>query len=82
LSFHSNDDALFDSSNIATQPFLSFTNQCNTFRCFDLSLRQRNSEWGIRDLEMVIEEAQRYGLEFIESIEMPANNLCVLFRKI
>jgi Protein of unknown function (DUF938) len=51
-------------------------------RCFDLSLRQRNEEWGIRDLEIVIREAQLHGLSFMETIEMPANNLCVLFRKL
>ena len=47
-----------------------------------MSLRQRNDEWGIRDLEMVIQEAQNNGLVFMESVEMPANNLCVLFRKV
>ena len=50
-------------------------------RCFDVSLRQRNEAWGIRDLEMVVKEAQSHGLLFVETIEMPANNLCVIFRK-
>ena len=48
---------------------------------FDLSLRQRNSEWGIRDLEAVIEEAKKCDFLFDRTVEMPANNLCVIFRK-
>jgi len=48
---------------------------------FDVSLRSRNPEWGIRNLEDVIAAAQKEGLEFVQSVEMPANNLSVLFRK-
>ncbi len=49
---------------------------------FDESLRARNPEWGIRDLDAVRELAGRHGLEFVERIEMPANNQCVVFRKL
>ncbi|KAL7541203.1 hypothetical protein ACHAXR_012649 [Thalassiosira sp. AJA248-18] len=48
---------------------------------FDGSLRSRNAQWGVRNLEDVIEVAKTEGLEFVQSIEMPANNLSVLFRK-
>jgi hypothetical protein len=48
---------------------------------FDLSLRQRDKQWGVRDLEMVIKEAEINGLRFVETVEMPANNLSVLFCK-
>jgi Protein of unknown function (DUF938) len=51
-------------------------------RIFDNSLRQRDALWGLRDLELVIKEAEANGLTFLETIEMPANNLVVLFRKI
>ena len=53
-----------------------------SIRRFDASLRQRNADWGIRDLELVIQEALGNGLTFIETIEMPANNLCVIFQKL
>ena len=46
---------------------------------FDLALRDRNSDWGIRDLEQVIEVAALVSLELQEVIEMPANNLSVVF---
>lgn len=49
---------------------------------FDESLRERNSEWGVRDLEAVEAVAQQHGMRIQETIEMPANNLCVVFVKI
>jgi hypothetical protein len=42
----------------------------------------RNPDWGVRDLEMVIEEATACGLTMMENIEMPANNLSVIYTKI
>jgi len=48
---------------------------------FDRSLRARDPEWGIRDLETVIDEAARNGLVHAETVAMPANNLSVIFRK-
>ncbi len=50
-------------------------------RNFDRSLLSRNPEWGIRNLEDVIDVAKKEGLEFVKSVEMPANNLSVLFCK-
>ena len=50
-------------------------------RNFDRSLRSRNAAWGVRNLEDVIEAAKNAGLTFEKKIEMPANNLCVLFCK-
>jgi SAM-dependent methyltransferase len=46
---------------------------------FDAQLRQRNFRWGVRDLEAVVETAERHGLELSEVVEMPANNLSVVF---
>lgn len=48
---------------------------------FDRQLRAENGTWGIRDLADVTAEAERNGLGFVETVEMPANNLSVVFRK-
>jgi SAM-dependent methyltransferase len=49
---------------------------------FDESLRSRNPEWGVRNLETVIAEAQGQGLHLNQIVEMPANNLSVVFQKL
>lgn len=46
---------------------------------FDAELRGRNPAWGVRDLEDVVGAAEGFVLD--EVVEMPANNLCVVFRK-
>lgn len=46
---------------------------------FDETLRSRNAGWGIRDLESVVDVAAQHGLQLSEVIEMPANNLSVVF---
>jgi len=46
---------------------------------FDASLRARNPAWGVRDLEEVTRLAEAAGLAAVEVVEMPANNLTVLF---
>jgi hypothetical protein len=48
---------------------------------FDRSLHGRNPEWGVRDLEAVIEVARERGLNLQEVIAMPANNFSVVFRQ-
>ncbi len=48
---------------------------------FDADLRQRNPEWGVRDLEAVQRHAGAAGLALQEIVEMPANNLSVIFRR-
>lgn len=48
---------------------------------FDSALRAQNPEWGLRDLEEVDLVAKEQGFDLAETIEMPANNLSVLFRK-
>lgn len=49
---------------------------------FDRSLRARNPEWGIRDIEDVSAMAGAHGLKLTETIEMPANNLSLVLEKI
>ena len=48
---------------------------------FDANLKARNAEWGVRDLGEVEAEAGKYGLALDEVVEMPANNLTVVFRR-
>jgi SAM-dependent methyltransferase len=49
---------------------------------FDASLRAQSPAWGVRDLESeVVPAAATAGLALDEVVEMPANNLTVVFRK-
>lgn len=50
---------------------------------FDASLKSRNAAWGVRDLERTVEPlAVSAGLKCDAVLEMPANNLSVIFRKL
>ena len=46
---------------------------------FDTSLRDRDAEWGIRDIGDVERLAAGAGLALIETMQMPANNLTLVF---
>jgi len=46
---------------------------------FDSSLRQRNPEWGVRDIAALEALAGTAGLALLEIAEMPANNLVLTF---
>jgi hypothetical protein len=48
---------------------------------FDTSLREGNPEWGVRDVETLEELAAGAGLVLIEAVEMPANNLTLVFER-
>lgn len=48
---------------------------------FDQSLRAMNPEWGVRDVEAVVAAAGDRGFALREAVEMPANNLSVVFRR-
>jgi SAM-dependent methyltransferase len=48
---------------------------------FDADLKARDPAWGLRRLEDVQAEAERAGLALRERVEMPANNLMVLFER-
>ena len=48
---------------------------------FDHSLKSRDPDWGIRDLEKVTLAAAKRQLALMEVIPMPANNLSVVFKR-
>jgi hypothetical protein len=48
---------------------------------FDLSLRSQNKNWGVRNMEDICAEAKKHGLMFSKKIEMPSNNLSLIFKK-
>lgn len=50
-------------------------------QAFDRSLRAQNPDWGLRDLEQVCDVARKAGFELDRTIDMPANNLSVIFRR-
>lgn len=48
---------------------------------FDADLKRRNPAWGLRLLDDVATLAHRHSLVLSERIEMPANNLSLIFRR-
>ena len=48
---------------------------------FDTSLREGNPEWGVRDVADLEALAAQNGLALRETIEMPANNLILVFAR-
>ena len=48
---------------------------------FDTSLREGNPEWGVRDISDVETLARGASLRLVDTIEMPANNLTLVFSR-
>jgi SAM-dependent methyltransferase len=48
---------------------------------FDASLKRRNPEWGLREIDDVTRAANAHGLQRQQIVRMPANNLTVVFTK-
>ena len=48
---------------------------------FDANLKAQNPEWGLRDLGAVVDLAANHGLHLEQVIDMPANNLSLIFRR-
>ena len=48
---------------------------------FDRSLKIQNNNWGVRNLEAVNNEAEKYGFYQNSLISMPSNNYSVIFKK-
>ena len=49
---------------------------------FDESLKSRDPAWGLRDREAVVVAAKAQRLALTRRVEMPANNLMLLFRRV
>lgn len=49
---------------------------------FDESLKDRDPAWGLRDRDDVVQAALDQGLALTRRVEMPANNLMLLFRRV
>jgi SAM-dependent methyltransferase len=50
-------------------------------QAFHESLKNRDAQWGIRDLADVINEAETHGLMHTQSVQMPANNQSIIFKQ-
>jgi hypothetical protein len=48
---------------------------------FDASLRARNPDWGLRPVSWIDQLADRCGLDRTRRVEMPANNLTLVYRR-
>jgi len=49
---------------------------------FDTSLRERDAEWGVRDIADLETLAAGVGVALVETAEMPANNMILVFGRI
>lgn len=47
---------------------------------FDDFLKGRDPSWGLRDLDQVVASAKFHGLNLVRQVDMPANNLSLIFR--
>jgi SAM-dependent methyltransferase len=50
-------------------------------KAFDESLRSRNPEWGVRDVDDLVEAAESAGMMIEGTVPLPANNHCLVFYK-
>jgi hypothetical protein len=46
---------------------------------FDTSLREQDAEWGVRDIADLEKLAGTAGLVLVETVQMPANNMILVF---
>ena len=57
------------------------THVSDSNRQFDLSLRQRDPSWGVRDQTTVIDQAAAVGLTLHEIALLPANNRMITWSR-
>lgn len=63
-------------------PFARNGEMVESNRAFDASLKSRNPDWGVRDLDLeVVPLAENAGFVLAGVREMPANNLSVVFER-
>jgi hypothetical protein len=49
---------------------------------FDTSLREQDAEWGVRDIADLEKLAASAGLALVETVQMPANNMILVFGRL
>ena len=49
---------------------------------FDADLKRRDPRWGVRDVDDLVDAAAPHGLELLELVAMPANNISLVFIKV
>ena len=57
------------------------THRAASNAAFDADLKRRDTRWGVRDVDDLVGEAAIHGLELREVVEMPVNNLSLVFVK-
>jgi SAM-dependent methyltransferase len=62
-------------------PYLEHGQAVQSNLDFDSTLKRRNLDWGLRDLEEVTRMAALHGLQRRQIVRMPANNLTLVFAK-
>jgi Protein of unknown function (DUF938) len=63
-------------------PFvLSGIHTATSNAAFDADLKRRDPRWGVRDVDDLLGEGALRGLELREVVNMPANNLSLVFAK-
>ena len=62
-------------------PYLEHGQAVQSNLDFDASLKRRNPEWGLRELEDVTRVAATHGLHRQQVVRMPANNLSLVFAR-
>jgi SAM-dependent methyltransferase len=62
-------------------PYLEHGTAAQSNLDFDATLKRRNLEWGLRELEEVTRTAALQGLQRQQLVRMPANNLTLVFAK-
>ena len=63
-------------------PFSRNGDMAESNRNFDVSLKARDPDWGVRDLDTdILPLAAAAGLALVTVIEMPANNLSLVFER-
>lgn len=49
---------------------------------FDMSLKERNPEWGLRDIAELEKLANKFSMELKEAVDMPSNNKTLIWKKL
>ena len=64
-------------------PFmLGGTHTAASNAAFDADLKRRDPRWGVRDVDDLIGAAAPHGLELLELVAMPVNNISLVFIKV